>query len=162
MINPKLTFDDAFLRDVLTRIENAPKTLTTVIGYSVLPDVRQVALQALRQTPGPVVYPIEWKSLKQRRAYFATDGFGHGIPYRRTGALLDAWQVVFNRLTDYAGEIRAENDNPAAQWVIGKDQQPFHHNTGWYITDSKMPGLVEYADSAVMDAWGSVASFEYT
>lgn len=30
-------------------------------------------------------YPVTWDSEKQRRAFFATDGFGHGIPYNRTG-----------------------------------------------------------------------------
>lgn len=37
--------------------------------------------------PGkPITYPVHWDSERQRRAYFATDGFGHGIPYQRSGA----------------------------------------------------------------------------
>ncbi len=39
----------------------------------------------------PVSYPIQWDSEKQRRAFFATNGFGNGIPYSRTGDL--AWTV---------------------------------------------------------------------
>ena len=31
-------------------------------------------------------YPIQWDSERQRRAFFATDGFGRGIPTERTGA----------------------------------------------------------------------------
>lgn len=30
-------------------------------------------------------YPVTWDSARQRRAFFATNGFGHGIPYERTG-----------------------------------------------------------------------------
>lgn len=30
-------------------------------------------------------YPVTWDSERQRRAYFATNGFGAGIPYSRTG-----------------------------------------------------------------------------
>ena len=43
--------------------------------------------QAALKKPGKRVrYPIWWESEKQRRAYFATNGFGKGIPYKRTGA----------------------------------------------------------------------------
>jgi hypothetical protein len=40
----------------------------------------------------PVQYPINWDSEKQRRAFFATNGFGHGIPYVRTGEAV--WTVT--------------------------------------------------------------------
>lgn len=43
--------------------------------------------QTILKKPGKRVrYPIWWESEKQRRAFFATDGFGKGIPYKRTGA----------------------------------------------------------------------------
>jgi hypothetical protein len=35
----------------------------------------------------PVRYPIQWDTERQRRAYFATNGFGAGIPYKRTHAM---------------------------------------------------------------------------
>src|SRR6266404_203260 len=44
--------------------------------------------------PGPVKYPIEWTSERQRKAFFASDGFGNGIPYKRTDQLTDSWVVV--------------------------------------------------------------------
>lgn len=50
-------------------------------------------IQEKMQQPGkPVRYPINWDSEKQRRAYFATDGFGAGIPYRRTNARPQGWK----------------------------------------------------------------------
>jgi len=41
----------------------------------------------------PVTYPVQWDSERQRRAFFATKGFGKGIPYKRTFASSSAWQV---------------------------------------------------------------------
>lgn len=45
------------------------------------------------------LYPLStkqyfiWTSEKQRRAYFATNGFGHGIPYSRTSTLRWGWET---------------------------------------------------------------------
>ena len=50
----------------------------------------------LQQEPGPVSYPIRWTSERQRKAFFATKGFGRGIPYKRTGKLAKAWVVDIN------------------------------------------------------------------
>lgn len=41
----------------------------------------------LSEEGAPVRYPIQWDTEKQRRAFFATNGFGQGIPYRRTHAM---------------------------------------------------------------------------
>ena len=41
----------------------------------------------------PVRYPINWDSEKQRRAYFATNGFGRGIPYQRTQRYQLGWRL---------------------------------------------------------------------
>ena len=38
-------------------------------------------------------YPIQWDSDRQRKAFFASDGFGHGIPTQRSGAYTKAWMV---------------------------------------------------------------------
>jgi hypothetical protein len=57
-------------------------------------DVREVLFETayrvkerLSQEGKPVRYPIDWDSPKQMRAYYATNGFGAGIPYRRTHAM---------------------------------------------------------------------------
>lgn len=36
--------------------------------------------------------PIQWDSVRQRKAFFASDGFGRGIPTRRTGRSLK-WEI---------------------------------------------------------------------
>lgn len=70
--------------------------------------------------------PYRWQSEKQRRAFFATGGFGRGIPSRRTGQLSGGWQAsvdpyrktVFNRV-------------PYAKYVQGNAQQTGHAVDGW-------------------------------
>ncbi len=37
--------------------------------------------------------PINWDSERQRKAFFASDGFGGGIPTRRTGTYARGWQI---------------------------------------------------------------------
>ena len=61
-------------------------------------DIRDVLFETatnvkvrMAESGQPVTYPIQWDSERQRRAYFATNGFGGGIPYRRTGAYERSW-----------------------------------------------------------------------
>ena len=55
------------------------------------------ALERARATlskPAPhPTYPIEWDSDRQRAAYYASGGFGRGIPYQRNGEYEKGWQV---------------------------------------------------------------------
>jgi hypothetical protein len=36
----------------------------------------------------PIRYPVQWDSERQKRAFFATNGFGQGIPYQRTNRMV--------------------------------------------------------------------------
>lgn len=59
-------------------------------------DVRlmlESAQRELSQEGQPITYPVRWDSERQRRAFFATDGFGRGIPTKRTGAYVRAFRV---------------------------------------------------------------------
>lgn len=47
------------------------------------------------RTPGkPPTHPIQWDTERQKRAYFATNGFGGGIPTVRTDESPNAWKVI--------------------------------------------------------------------
>lgn len=39
-------------------------------------------------------HPIHWDSIRQMRAFYASNGFGHGIPTIRTRQHEHAWRVV--------------------------------------------------------------------
>ena len=54
-----------------------------------------VAIRHEMKQPGAKPeYPIQWDSVKQRKAFFATDGFGRGIPTKRSGETAKGWQVI--------------------------------------------------------------------
>lgn len=95
-------------------------------------------LTDLRFVPGAVRYPVEWTSEKQRRAYFATNGFGGGIPYKRKGKTARSWYAWVRRSGNRFEAVIA-NSTPSAKFVYGNirprgepdPQQRFHRNTGW-------------------------------
>jgi hypothetical protein len=107
-------------------------------GQEVFEDYKPVVLQKLQADPGPVKYPIQWTTEKQRRAFFATNGFGGGIPTQRTGEIPAAWDMEMI-VDPGAFRILIINRNPKAKWVYGglslrsnpRFQQQMHKNTGW-------------------------------
>lgn len=52
------------------------------IGRRQIYEVTRRALQRLKNVPPPS-YPLNWDSEKQRKAFFASGGFGKGIPHQR-------------------------------------------------------------------------------
>lgn len=159
MIRTNVTRDT----DLLARIGEAAETLPDAIHQwthrEVRPYVSQQVQRRFRQEPGAVHYPIEWTSEKQRMAFFATDGFGHGIPYRRTGELVKDWHVradYRNGLTS----IAVYNDAPAAEYVYGNEQgqhqQQFHRNTGWPRFVDEIQAIMLNTDQFIEDGLGSV------
>ena len=115
-------------------------------GYrQILMRIARSGIDTLRYTPPNVKYPIEWTSEKQRRAFFATDGFGRGIPYRRTGALAAGWR---SQVRGYkrGGTLKIWNDVPYEEYVSGGRQQRFHRRTGWQASDPIIAGIADEAD----------------
>lgn len=54
-----------------------------------------VEIRRQMKEPGaPITYPVQWDSEKQRKAFFASDGFGRGIPTKRSGEYTKAWQII--------------------------------------------------------------------
>jgi hypothetical protein len=107
-------------------------------GMAVYEDYKPVILQRLRQDPGPVKRPIQWTSEKQRRAFFSTDGFGGGIPTKRTGAIVNAYDVL--NVTEGGVFKIIIVASPKSKWLKGalglrskQYQQPMHKNTGYEL-----------------------------
>lgn len=127
------------------------------VGRDVYEDYQGPMLAALQQQPGPVKYPIQWTSEKQRRAFFATDGFGRGIGAPRTGAMAAAWEVRFIE-TPGSFQIVVINPSKAAKFVEGslaknaaaaaRFQQSYHRNTGWQLAS---PIVQNYLDAMTVD-----------
>ena len=127
--------------EAITVFLNDYNNMVSAIGLTVTREIEPNLLDELRDTPPKVKYPIEWTSERQRRAFFATNGFGRGIPTKRTGKLQGAWRVVgMGRNGTYVLTIT----NPTAYlpFVVGtlnfksarqaiQPMQQFHRNTGW-------------------------------
>lgn len=139
-------WDEMLLR-LETTIDNAPELFAAAAAGV---DFAPQTVEYLSTEPGRPQYPIRWASERQRRAFFATDGFGRGIPTRRTGALTNAWQAVYNP-EDTAVELR----NPVAymKFVQGRFIQPFHIDTGWRTWQSQTDRFFLEAIETVGGLW---------
>ena len=126
------------------------------IGQDVTDDIRPYALQDLQRTPGKSHSPVIWANDDQRKAYFATDGFGRGIPTRRTGKAQAGWQVKNVAASDGYSMIIA-NSVAYAKYLYGslaqdgsglRFQQKQHRATGWI---QAQPIVAYWLDRATED-----------
>lgn len=112
-------------------------------------------LRKLMAVPGPPVYPLRWKSSRQRRAFFATRGFGRGIPTVRTGEMVSGWRVTVENRPD-GGVLVLENPSPVMPFVQGERAQPFHRDTGWVQVGDVREDYLHEAGGVVIETWRTV------
>lgn len=154
MFKARVLPDKDVLEAIALQLPKAPILMHAVMMLKVRKLDSEV-ISLLRVEPPKPTYPLRWKSKKQRAAYFATNGFGKGIPYRRTGDMLKRWATKFEPAPD-GGEILEQNDSPYVDYVQGMNQQPFHIDTGWVFAP---PIIVEadiVATEYMIDAWYEV------
>jgi hypothetical protein len=146
--------------DVLTPCsitQRTPQTMRVFVERTVANDIARRMLPELQTQPGPPRYPIRWRSVRQRRAFFATDGFGRGIPTVRSGKMVSAWRITPRSVQD-GGVIEVSNDVPYARYVIGDDQQPYHADTGWRLADDIVLKYSVIAQDMLIDGWFSISN----
>jgi hypothetical protein len=134
------------------------KGLEAANDYLNSPDVRAGMYPDKEDTP------FVWSSDKQRRAYFATNGFGGGIPYVRTMQLYDNAKFVVNGNNYW---IEYVNDVPYAKWVQHPSYQIIGHKTRkWPVINkyisSKASKVVAAFKPAVLNAWEELDRFMYS
>ena len=96
--------------------------------YRTTMDIRK-AMQVKGSKP---TYPIDWDSIKQMKAFFASDGFGGGIPHARTDEYINSW------LVERLGEMgyRLVNKSSGAQYIGGNaygQRQSKIHRGRWPV-----------------------------
>jgi hypothetical protein len=97
---------DHLLRAVPDYIAPAQKAAVTGI---------MLDIQERMQEPGAQpTSPIRWDSPRQRAAFFASNGFGGGIPHKRTGEYTGGWKIEI--LPD---GVKMYNTTQAAPFVGG-------------------------------------------
>lgn len=154
MITVRIYPDYTALNASEQAILNAPRRFRLLLNQRVN-KITPLILRDIRNAPPRPKYPIEWQSERQRRAFFATDGFGRGIPYRRTGRVQASWQVN-SRLEDTQGRVVLENIDPKAIYVQGDIVQRMHLVSGWPQVDDVVARYdVQLADM-VVQSWDDV------
>lgn len=113
-------------------------------------------IRELRHEPGKPVYPIRWKTERQRRAFFATNAWGRGIPTQRTHALSGGWNVD-TRTALATGTMVVSNNVPYLRYVEGNDQQPFHSASGWLLATPIVQRYMTELDSVMTATWWTVS-----
>jgi hypothetical protein len=155
--------------DIADAVINDLKTAPRKFRKAYREDINQLAKRAIatlaRPAP-PVKYPIRWKTERQRRAFFASDGFGRGIPTRRTGAINKGWKyeivgdintglfTIYNDATSrnyFTGEITFYEI-----YVQGIEQQPFHRITGWQSSQDVLANVMVEAENVLIERWYQV------
>lgn len=91
------------------------------------------ARSRLSQAAPRPTYPLKWDSEKQKRAFFASNGFGGGIPHKRTGKAQRGWN-----LQGQEDGYRLANEEAGAFFVWGdlfkrKSQSDIHAGR-WPLT----------------------------
>lgn len=155
----KLSYDLSPALRKLAQLEVNIVHLPDALHNALQGEEGRLANEALRKitiVPGPPVYPLRWKSQKQRKAFFASNGFGKGIPTRRTYAELRGWRVRYDR-TEGGGILMLSNPVPYMPFVQGSDAQPFHLDTGWVQRGDVQDDFVRETTEQVTAVWWTVS-----
>lgn len=125
--------------DQLSRLVDAYPDEVQEGAYDVYVEDQDDIIRSVLQNPAPFTGKRDWQSGRQKTAYFATRGFGKGIPYARTGSLNDAWALGFN-VDRNTISISLSNSSGKYRFVVGglrlsdpPTQQRMHAQGGWKL-----------------------------
>ncbi len=114
----QVVIDGRFVRQGLQNLSAA----IPEVGRLQIYRTAQRIYSAMKVKGAKPTYPIQWDSEKQRRAFFASDGFGGGIPHKRIDQYVNAWTI--ERIGDMG--YRIKNESPGAEWIAGDSQSRIH------------------------------------
>jgi hypothetical protein len=104
-------FDSSFLEQFAERLPDALNEGRKAV-IPEMDDLSDKLLEMLSIEGGAVSGKINWDSPLQEILYFNTGGFGHGIPYIRSGELAGGWTkesvedgFVIRNTTEYASYV---------------------------------------------------------
>lgn len=123
-------------------------------------EAMQGVITSMRE-PGKLLpgYPparVKWVSARQRRAFFATNGFGRGIPTKRTGKYNRGWTLELKRdetnnnkvggtLTlDYSIKNEADYSKFVGGDINGNDQSPIHAGRWKTLNSVLVPAINDW------------------
>lgn len=147
------------VRDLTRR---AGDVVRETIEPRVAPRLTRVAQEIIGRDPGPVKYlgpngTLRWKSDNQRKFVMRMYRLKGIKKYTRTGAYRKGYQVFVVPSPD-GFLVVLRNETPAAAFVGGIWQQPFHQDTGWAKVSDVQPQLAQVAEleiSLILDEFWS-------
>lgn len=143
------------LKEVQKMMKDLPRG-TRIVGMRAIAEyIIGNEQHGLKHEPQRVIHgagnPYQWQTEKQRRAYFATDGFGTGIPYTRTHNMVDSY--TYSESNSNWTMVKIENYSPVFDFVQGEYQQRGHIADGWRkvmdIISTNINGAIQAAQRAV-------------
>lgn len=151
--------DDVF-KKLAIQMEKTPKRLEKALKKTLNTTSKEVKTRLASESTPAVKKPIQWETPKQKRAFFATDGFGQGIPTRRTNKLKNSWRFrVFSSSGTLNIGVTLTNIAPYGRFVIGDNQQKMHSNTGWQKAELSVAKQIPLYNKAVEKTYFEVADF---
>lgn len=157
MLDVVFEFPDIF-EAYSQQLEQSPQAVNVFLNGTMRGYLEERKQAELGFIPSPHTFAIgefPWTTPKQQRAFFASNGFGAGIPTSRTDSIANSWQVVVDL---GEGSIGYVNTSPASRFVLGEFQQRFHAITGWKREDLiALEILVDPAiDDILIEGWVSI------
>lgn len=125
MTSLSYSFDDAAFDAIDSNMRVMPRLMQTALRRREKA-LKRMALRIVAVPGKPVPRgddALVWTSDLQRKAYFASNGFGAGIPYTRTDDLIKSWDAAFE-FTPEGGGFSVWSTDPKAPFVVGEFQQP--------------------------------------
>lgn len=155
MISARVNTDFRFAKDLKAGYLKAPALMKTGITRTGK-RIGALMVKELRVQPARPKYKIRWQSERQRRAFFASDGFGKGIPYRRTDKLMKGWKVEIEPIQSGAGLILI-NRVPSAEFVQGSRMQRMHKASGYVPSKKVVAKYRPIFRKAIYETWRTVS-----
>lgn len=146
-----VTTPDALLRDYERAAGRYPALVERAFRRQ-LQRIGKRTRDVLAREPGRSHRPVIWQTERQRRAYFASGGFGAGIPYRRSGRLSAGWKSQTLSL-DKGARLIVYNDVGYSTFVQGDRVQRQHLATGWVQANPVLLKAQEDAEEQLEIIW---------
>ena len=161
MITTSLRVIDNGLIDAYIELADNPDAFVNVVTNQTVNETADELLADFQIEPGPVTYPIQWASARQRRYVMAQIRSGAiRAPYVRSHAVSKGWQIAVIYVPGELSQIELSNMAEHFTFVEGLRQQPYHRNTGWFQALDKVETwqkvLTDRIETALIRAWYAV------
>lgn len=153
MIYVNIEFPTNFVNASIERIASAANRMAQ-LHQQTMPRLGQRGIQQLAVEPpqGNTQGITLRMTPRQRRAFWATNGFGSGIPHIRTHGISEGWEYRV-AAQQYDGSFDVYNTEPASEYVEGYRQQPFLAALGWLYAPPILQQVADEGEDIIVRNW---------